>query len=240
MTKIIKSQNTDTPRKCNSCCQPIDHSAKVCQHCGRSQNRYMKLLQTTPLLIPLLLAILAGLELYQARQKNIDASKALNIANATVEQVRSIACITAKAILTNSMAANFMGGTTLKTGLDQNERIINTLIEIGASEEKIKDAKKMWSKGIGVIYHRGIHNALEGRTDPHMLNMKASPELRAASKEFDEMLNFSEWEVPSPDKMESFIEGKGFMNDTVRELISDYRHFLETGNIRRRSVFEQL
>jgi len=64
--------------------------------------------------------------------------------------------------------------------------------------------------------------------------------LRKASKEFQEMLNFSQWEVPSPDEMESFINEKGFMNDTVRELISDYRHFLETGNIRRRSMFEQL
>lgn len=30
------------------------------------------------------------------------------------------------------------------------------------------------------------------------------------------------------------------MNDTVRELINDYRYFLETGDIRRRDIFEQL
>ena len=133
-----------------------------------------------------------------------------------------------------------MGGVDLKTRLDLNDRIINSLVEIGVSEENIKEAKKMWSKGIGVIYHRGIRNALEDRTHPDKLNVKASQELRETSKQLFEMSNFSQWEVPSADEMESFINEKGFMNDTVRELINDYRHFLETGNIRRRSVFEQL
>lgn len=158
----------------------------------------------------------------------------------TLDQLRSIACTNAEAALTDSMAANFFGGVDLKTRLDLNDRIINSLIEIGVSEENIRNVKKMWSKGICVIYHRGIRNALEGGANTNEINMKANPDLRKASKEFQEMLNFSQWEVPSPDEMESFINEKGFMNDTVRELISDYRHFLETGNIRRRSMFAQL
>lgn len=158
----------------------------------------------------------------------------------TLNQLRCIACTNAEAALTDSMAAIFMGGIDFKTRLELNDRIIDSLIEIGVSEAKIKDTKKMWSKGIGIIYHKHIRNALEGRTEPNTLNMKASPELRKASKEFQETMNFEQWEVLSPDEMESFIEGKGFMNDTVRELISDYRYFLETGIIRRRSVFEQL
>jgi len=157
-----------------------------------------------------------------------------------VEQLRNVAFINAKTILTDIMAANFAGGTTLKTRLELHDQIVDSLKEIGASKDKIRDAEEMWSKGVGVIYHRGIQCALEGRTNPDMINMKASPELRQASKEFYEMVNFEQWEVPSPDEMESFINKKGFMNDAVRELISDYRYFLETGNIRRRSVFEQL
>lgn len=158
----------------------------------------------------------------------------------TVDQLRNIAYTTAKANLTDLMAANFMGGTTLKTRLELHDQIIDSLREIGISENKIKDAEKMWAKGIGVIYHGSIRNALEGRTNPNEINMKASPELRKASDEFQKMQNFEQWQVPSPEEMESFIEEKGFMNDTVSELISDYRYFLETGNIRRRSVFEQL
>lgn len=161
-------------------------------------------------------------------------------AASTVDHLQNIACTTARATLTDLMAANFMGGTTLKNRLDLHDQIIDRLREIGISEDKIKEADKMWSKGIGVIYHRGIRCALEGRTSPNQVNVNASPELRKASDEFQKMQDFEQWEVPSPNEMESFIEEKGFMNDTVRELINDYRYFLETGDIRRRDVFEQL
>lgn len=161
-------------------------------------------------------------------------------AAATVDQLQNIACTTARATLTDLMAANFMGGTTLKARLDLHDQIIDSLREIGIPEDKIKEANKMWSKGIGVIYHRGIRNALEGRTNPDEVNLKASPELRKASDEFQKTQDFEQWQVLSPDEMQSFIEGKGFMNEAVSELIDDYRYFLDTGNIRRRSVFEQL
>jgi len=161
-------------------------------------------------------------------------------AASTVDRLQNIACTTAKATLTDLMAANFFDGTTLKTRLDLHDRIIDSLREIGISEDNIKEANKMWSKGIGIIYHRGIRYALEGRTNPNQVNKKASPELRKAAKEFHKTMNFEQWQVPSPNDMEAFIEGKGFMNETVRELIDDYRYFLETGNIRRRSVFENL
>jgi hypothetical protein len=161
-------------------------------------------------------------------------------AASTVEQLQNVACINAKAALTDSMASNFMGGIDLKTRLDLNDRIVTCLREIGVSEAKIKDVKEWWSKGVGVIYHRAIRNALEGRTRPNQVNMQASPELRQASNEFQNMLDFEQWKAPSPDEMEAFIEGKGFMNEVVKELITDYRHFLQTGEIRRREVFEQL
>jgi len=150
------------------------------------------------------------------------------------------ACANAKATLTDLMAANFMSGTTLKARLELHNQMVDSLKEIGVSKDKIREVEEMWSKGVGVIYHRGIRNALEGRTQPDHVNMQASPELKQASKEFQDMLNFEQWDVPTPDEMEAFIEGKGFMNDTVRELITDYRHFLEAGEIRRQGVFEQL
>lgn len=161
-------------------------------------------------------------------------------AASTVEQLRNVACINATALFTQIMAANFMDGTTLKTRLELHDQIVDSLKETGASEDKIRKAEEMWSKGVGVIYHRGIRHVLEGRTQPNQMNMEASLELRQASKEFQELLNFTQWEAPSPDEMESFINKKGFMNDAVRELIIDYRYFLETGNIQRRNVFEQL
>lgn len=130
------------------------------------------------------------------------------------------------------MAANFMGGTTLETRLNLHDRIIDSLREIGIEKDRISAIDKMWVKGVGIIYHRGIRNALEGLTEPNTLNTNASPEVIKASKEFQELQNFDQWEVPSPDEMESFINRRGFMNDKVRDLIEDYRHFLETGELR--------
>ena len=239
-SELQNLKNNDTQKECNSCRQLIHVSATVCQHCGKHQSLWGKYLRDIPIIVSIVMVILATAQFIDARKKNINTSKALATAKSTVDQLRNMSCTNAEAALTDSMAANFMGGVNLKTRLELNNRIIDSLIEIGVSKKKIKDAKKMWSKGIGMIYHRGIHDALEGRTNPQMLNMGASQELRDASKEFQETMNFKQWEVLSPDEMESFIEGKGFMNDTVKELISDYRHFLETGNIQRRSVFEQL
>lgn len=158
-------------------------------------------------------------------------------ANRTIEQLQNIALTSAEATITELMAASFFGGTTLETRLNLHDQIVASLREIGIEEEKISAIHKMWSKGVGIIYHRGIRNALEGRTHPNEINTKASPELLRASKEFQEMLSFDDWNAPSPDEMESFINERGFMNDRVRVLIEDYRCFLETGEIHRREVF---
>jgi len=171
----------------------------------------------------LLVAQKTGDELDNARRKLVDLAK-----------------VTGTAMLTDLMAGNFGGGTTLKVRLSLCDRIIGSLREIGLSEDEIARAKEMYSKGIGVIYHWAIGCALEGRTDPDKINMNASPELRRASYEFEKMVNFPEWRVPSPDEMQSFIEKRGFMNEEVKALIDDYRHFLKTGDVRRREVLESL
>ncbi len=161
-------------------------------------------------------------------------------ANTTIEQLHKIALTSAEASITDLMAANFMGGTTLETRLNLHDRIIDSLHEIGIEKDNILMIDAMWTKGIGIIYHRGITNTLEGRTEANTVNMKATPELRRAAKEFHEMANFEQWGVPLPSEMESFINKKGFMNDKVRALIEDYRYFIETGEIQRRDVFINL
>ncbi len=172
----------------------------------------------------------------QAATMDLVAQKA----TATAGQLHNITLSSAEATITELMANAFMGGTTLETRLNLHDGIIASLRKIGIKEDEISKVNKMWTKGVGVIYHRSIRSALEGRTEPNHLNVKASPELRQASEEFQKLQDFSKWEVPSPNDMESFIDEKGFMNDTVKELIEDYRHFLKTGDIRRRDVFANL
>jgi hypothetical protein len=77
-----ESEKANSQKQCKSCHQMIHISATVCQHCHQSQNRWMKFFQTTPLLVPLVLAALAALNLYEAHQKNVDATTALETARA--------------------------------------------------------------------------------------------------------------------------------------------------------------
>ena len=131
---------------------------------------------------------------------------------ATLEQLREIAATSAKATLTDSMAGNFMKGTTLENRLDLHDEIVKSLISIGVSKQQIEEATKMWNKGVGIIYHRGIRVALEGRKKPNLVNTQASDEVRAASNEFLELIEFDKWKAPTPDEIEKFIDGKGLMN----------------------------
>lgn len=159
---------------------------------------------------------------------------------ATLDQLREIAVTSARATLTDSMAGNFMSGTTLKNRLELHDQIIESLISIGVPQKKIDEATVMWNRGVGIIYHRGIHAALEGRKNRNIVNMEASKEVREAAKEFQKLIKFDEWKAPTPDEMENFINEKGLMNEALQELISDYRHFLKFGEIRRRDVFINL
>ena len=128
----------------------------------------------------------------------------------------------------------------MKIRLDLHDRIIESLREIGLSEDKIKDVNQMWVKGIGLIYHRGIRYALINRIEQNKIDTKTKSELSKVSEEFQKMQDFKQWKVPSPDEMELFIEEKGLLNQKIKELIEDYRYFLQTGKIRRKEVFEKL
>ncbi len=162
----------------------------------------------------------------------------LSEAAATIKQLQQVALSQSTATLTDMMAGSFMGGTTFQTKIGLHDNLLAKLREIGLDETEIRQADEMWRRGMGVNYHREIRNALEGRTNPNQYNMNASPELRAACEDFQKMLDFPRWMAPSADEMESFIERKQFMNPTVAELISDYRHYLKTGEVKRKDVFD--
>ena len=61
-----------------------------------------------------------------------------------------------------------------------------------------------------------------------------------ASQEFLKLLKFDEWKSPSSKEIEEFIENKGLMNQELKDLIGDYKHFESTGTIRRKELFIEL
>lgn len=169
-----------------------------------------------------------------------EMKKAVAEANATVEQLREVAATSAKAILTDLMAGNFFDGTTLEKRLELHDQIINSLKGIGASDSQIISSDEMWKKGVGIIFHRGIRVAIEGRENPHQVNTKAEKHVLDASNEFQDLLVFSEWRAPTSDEMRKFITDKNAMNPVVDELLQDYSQFEKNGTFRRRDVFVAL
>lgn len=166
--------------------------------------------------------------------------QAVEQAHATVEQLRTLAAASAESTLTTLMADNFFDGTTLSTRLDLHNRLIRSLEEIGVPQPKIDEADRMWKKGIGVIYHRGIRYHLEGRSQDNHVNCKADPTVLEASKQFQDLLHFEKWEAPSSNNMKAFIEAKNLMTPELAELLNDYAYFEKTGKIRRQDIFVAL
>lgn len=169
-----------------------------------------------------------------------EMKRAVEEANATLDQLREVAATSAEVILTDLMAGNFMDGTTLEKRLSLHDQLLGNLKEIGATEKQIKKADEMWRKGIGIIFHRGIRVALEGREKPQQVNFKAEKHILEASKAMQDLLDFDEWKAPSPEKLREFIKDKEAMNPTVDELLKDYSEFVTSGKFLRRDVFVTL
>lgn len=166
--------------------------------------------------------------------------KAVDEATATVAELRSVAATTARATLTDLMAGNFMESMTLRERLKLHDELVRQLRAIGVSEAEVRRAEEMWNRGIGVIFHRGVRHCLEGRTKRSTINVDAGEDLLKASREFQDLLNFSEWKAPSSAEIRAFIEDRNAMNEDVDELLKDFQHFEETGEFRCPKIFENL
>lgn len=160
-------------------------------------------------------------------------------ANATIEQVRQIARSISETTLAALMAGNFgfQDGLTLDSRLALHDDLINSLREIGVPDKRILKSDKKWRRGIGVIYHRAIAPLIDGRKVPHQINVDATVEQKQAREGWDELLDFDQWKAPTPDEMSAYLTSAGVLTHEMSEWIDDYRHYLETGEIRRRELF---
>lgn len=158
-------------------------------------------------------------------------------ANATIDQLRRVAVTSAEATLTDLMAGSFMGGITVDKRFEIHDKIIDSLIEIGATRAQIDSAKLDWNKGISLIYHRTIKDAVGRRIERSKINPAATDQMRQAEKELQNLLDFDTWSVPEPDKILEVIATHDVGSVEISEWIDDYQNFLRTGEIRRRDEF---
>ncbi|MFP3507522.1 hypothetical protein [Burkholderia sp. SIMBA_062] len=158
-------------------------------------------------------------------------------AAATVAELKAVAAATAAANLTTLMSGNFMSGTSLQSRLESFDQIVAALREVGFSGDELRAIASDWRKGMGLIYHRAIRSALLGRTSARDHAQTATPEQHRIADAFQELCVFERWEVPSPSEMRRFMAQNGVNDVTVNAWIDDYRHYLETDEIRRRDIF---
>lgn len=160
-------------------------------------------------------------------------------ANATIKQLKTVSAASAKTTLTGLMADGFLGGLPLKRKIALHDQIIESLREVGFSNQEISEADEMWRKGVGILYYNKIRPLIEGRESPNLVNRGASEEARKATHDFTKLLDFENWLAPTPEQITIFLEERGFLKPEMEEWIADYQHYLDTGEIRRRDLFAQ-
>ena len=129
-----------------------------------------------------------------------------------------------------------MGSMQLEMRLDLYDQLVAELRELGLESEQIAEATDLATKAVNLIYFRIIRIAFEQRKAPHSMQ-GVPPALQLIGEKFEKLHDFAKWEAPSPDMVQTFVEENGIATADVIDWISDYRHFMATGEIRRRNLF---
>lgn len=169
-----------------------------------------------------------------------EANEVVEKANDTIEQLRKLAASLVESDLVVLMGGNFISSTTLSKRLEVHDSLISSLEEVGVSKQQIEKADKMWRKGVGVIYLRGIICCLGEQKEISTINFDASLKAREASDQLHRLLDFNNWDAPSSKEIKEFIESKSLMTQQLSDLIDDYAFFEKNGAIQRRDVFVKL
>jgi hypothetical protein len=151
--------------------------------------------------------------------------KSIDEANATVQQLRSFALALGEASLTDLMAGNFFASMPLRQRFAMHDIIKRSLFDLGLSDADIQKASANWNKGVAITYHRAIGKIFPKEADAKIRN------------EFNAMLKFEEWQAPTAEALDTFLQHHGLMTDEAAAWISDYRHFERTKEIRRFDEF---
>lgn len=157
-------------------------------------------------------------------------------ASATLDQLRKVASSIANNSLTQLAYSEFISGMPLKEKITVQKELIQQLEAAGLSEEDISFSNQGWKKGISSIYHLKIAPHIDERNHPFQINSKTSPERLAAREEFDSV-GGNLGRTRSPSEMKDFLKKHEISSKDVDAWISDYEHFLDTGEIRRIDIF---
>jgi hypothetical protein len=144
-------------------------------------------------------------------------------AAATVEQLRAVGAAIARVVLTDMMAGSFLGGINNARRFDLHDEIMAQIDAIGVTKHQREQMESEWKKGVHWIYSRAVGKHAGG----------------ANAEKWNAMGDFDSWRAPTPNQMEKFFADVGIspIPEAAVNWIADYRHFLQTNEIRNRALF---
>lgn len=151
--------------------------------------------------------------------------------NATLNLNNMIKTI-ARYSLTENISGYYAFGMSFDRRIMLHDQIVNSLKGMGFSDKDVKEVSDYWIRGVSQIYIREIKKSICDTTqDKHEDDVRCD-EAKEVLKILDGLCDYSKWEFPSPDTIERLLNMKIKIKDQTKELIDDYRHHIETGNIK--------
>jgi len=144
-------------------------------------------------------------------------------ASATVEQLKGIAEATARVNKAELIAQSFpIMSLPFRQRLEFKNAIDAALKKLGLGEEEIRATDEYWRKGVALIFHRRIRNALPE-------DKRSLPEVRQLFEK--DLADLNSWRVANPKTTRAELEKHALLSDEVLKELADYEQFSQTGAI---------
>ncbi len=165
---------------------------------------------------------------------NVELQQKIEEATDTIERVRSLAATTSYALLTELMASEFFYGSPLTKRLSIRDRVIAELKSLKLGDDKLRDVQSGWLAHGAVLFSSKVRSTVE--KDIKTAG-RGADDVAEFVAEYNKELQPDTWTAPSPDAIRTFLEKRRLLSVAAVEWIEDYRHFLETGDLRRPEQF---
>lgn len=186
----------------------------------------------------LLLPYLEHIKHFKITLKGIEAEtrQVIMEAHATIEQLRAVSTGIAEST-TLLVAASFSGFklpiTMRKNMVDELAKILKN---IGVEENYRLATFQMWRRAVSMKYAWKIEHCFDrGRRPPDMLPQEKEDIVASLRRLYD----VDRWKSKPPEDFESVLVDKHRLTPLAQMWIEDYKHFLDTGEIRHLEEWEK-
>jgi hypothetical protein len=220
----------DGQKLCRYCAQPIVQTATVCHHCSRHQHRFWQhfRIEQIGLLISFIMVVIASSQLKEAQEQRVAAADALARAkqaeHTAVSAAESAKIITAFNI---SLVKRIGRMSTLYSRREQEDilrsiRDLWTRLKIAPQEQA--QLLTEWHEWTAFDYTAMIRNSLQ-LTDALRQNAEVNSLYRGPEG------------MPTPKDFEDILGRYTLLTPETRELLEDYKYYLEHHEHRRPNVW---